>query len=97
METVLLDGLSPQTLLQWNQMLYDAGAAVSTLDMKHTALKRSFSYLEQFVGRDRAGRLSSGRLNSGTHPRARTASYALSLARYCLRNFATLGAITNRQ
>ena len=57
----LLDDLSPQTLLQWNQMLYDAGAASATMDLKHNAVRRFFEYLEEFgeseESSNRAGRL----------------------------------------
>lgn len=41
---------------KWNRMLYDAGPAVSTLDSKHTALKRFLSYLEDFANWDHPGR-----------------------------------------
>lgn len=48
-ENPLLADLSPQMLLAWNQMLYDAGAAVNTLDAKHNALRRFLLYLEEFA------------------------------------------------
>jgi integrase/recombinase XerC len=47
-ENPLLTELSPQTLLQWNQMLYDAGAAVNTISSKHSAVKKFLDYLEEF-------------------------------------------------
>ena len=45
-ENPLLDDLSPQTLLAWNQMLYNAGAAANTMGTKQNALRRFLSYLE---------------------------------------------------
>lgn len=56
-ENPLLSDLAPSTLLQWNQMLYDAGAAVATMDLKHNALKKFLDYLEEFEGSEHAGRL----------------------------------------
>ena len=53
----LLTDLSPSTLLQWNQMLYDAGAATATVDIKHSALKKFLDYLEEFEDSEHAGRL----------------------------------------
>lgn len=44
----LLEDLSPETLLKWNQMLNDAGAAVNTMGAKHNALRHFLSYLEAF-------------------------------------------------
>ena len=57
MENGLLTDLSPQTLLLWNKMLYDAGAAVATIDIKHSALKKFLDYLEEFEDSEHAGRL----------------------------------------
>jgi integrase/recombinase XerC len=51
----LLNDLSPQTLLQWNQMLYDAGCATATMDLKHNALRKFFDYLEEFPENKEAG------------------------------------------
>ena len=52
---LLLEDLSPQTLLEWNQMLYDAGAAVNTMAKKQNALRRFLSYLEEFPENKGAG------------------------------------------
>mgnify|MGYP001580778694 FL=1 len=61
LENPVLTDLSPQTLLQWNQMLYDAGAAANTINSKHSALKKFLDYLEEFPedekGGEHAGRL----------------------------------------
>ena len=60
-ENPLLDELSPQILLDWNQMLYGAGAAANTMGTKHNALRRFLSYLEEFPEDEKAG-LHAGRL-----------------------------------
>ena len=52
------DDLSPQTLLAWNQMLYDAGAAANTMGTKQNALRRFLSYLEEFPENKEAGELA---------------------------------------
>lgn len=57
----LINDLSSQTLLQWNQMLYDAGAATATMDLKHNALRRFFDFMEQFAATEEAGN-HAGRL-----------------------------------
>lgn len=54
-ENPLLDDLSPQTLLAWNQMLYNAGAAANTMGTKQNALRRFLSYLEEFPDNKEAG------------------------------------------
>ena len=57
-ENPLLDDLTPHTLLVWNQMLYDAGAAANTMAGKHNALRRFLSYLEEFPENKEAGELA---------------------------------------
>lgn len=57
LENPLLNDLSLQTLLAWNQMLYDAGAAANTMAVKHNALRRFLSYLEKFDNSDHARQL----------------------------------------
>ena len=54
-ENPLLEDLSPQILLAWNQMLYDAGAAANTMAGKQNALRRFLSYLEEFPEDKEAG------------------------------------------
>ena len=56
-ENPFLADLTPQTLLQWNQMLYDAGAAVATMDIKRKAVKKFLDYLEEFEDSEHAGKL----------------------------------------
>jgi site-specific recombinase XerD len=51
----LLADLSPQMLLAWNQMLYDAGADVNTMGTKQNAVRRFLSYLEEFPENKEAG------------------------------------------
>ena len=60
-ENPLVEDLSPQTLLQWNQTLYDAGAATATMGLKHNAIRRFFDYLEQFGASEEASN-HAGRL-----------------------------------
>ena len=60
-ENPLLDDLTPQTLLQWNQMLFDAGAATATMELKRNALTKFFDYLEQFGASEEASN-HAGRL-----------------------------------
>jgi hypothetical protein len=60
-ENPLLNDLSPQTLLEWHQMLYHAGSAVATMNLNHNALRRFFSYMEQFGASEKA-RNHAGRL-----------------------------------
>ena len=63
-ENPLLDDLTPQTLLQWNQMLFDAGAATATMNVKHNALKKFLDYMEQFAASEEAGNHAARLLRS---------------------------------
>jgi site-specific recombinase XerD len=55
LDNPLFDDLSPHALLQWNQMLYDAGAATNTMGTKHKALRKFLTYLEEFPENKEAG------------------------------------------
>ena len=74
-----LNTLSPSTLLAWNVMLNEAGAAPGTVGQKHAALRQFFQYLEDFEESEHAGRLlrSMKRLQTPKDSVPRRAPYAL--------------------
>lgn len=49
--------ITPQDLLGWNQMLYDAGAAKGTAGQKHSALRQFLSFVDDFLEDPHATRL----------------------------------------
>ncbi len=52
-----LDEVTPMVLLNWNGRFQEKGSAASTVFQKHAALKRFFTYLEEFAESEHAGRL----------------------------------------
>lgn len=52
-----LEEISPKTLVDWSDRFHTAGAAASTVVQKYSALRRFFSYLEQFEESEKAGSL----------------------------------------
>ena len=52
-----LEEISPKTLVDWSDRFHTAGAAASTVVQKYSALRRFFSYLEEFEESEKAGSL----------------------------------------
>ena len=78
MGVATLEDITPALLLQWNTMLHNAGGATSTVQQKHSALLKFFTFLE-FEESERAGQLLRA-LHRLSPPRAtppRRETYAL--------------------
>lgn len=53
----LLSATTPGTLLDWNAAFHTAGLAASTVAQRHAALKKFFTYLDEFEELEVAGQL----------------------------------------